>query len=179
MILRLTLISGEVEDFSQEYKIDADSSFGDLHRLILKSCGYKEIPGQRFFICDENWKPENRILLEDDGSTSIDSDIYLMDDTDLGEFIEDEGQRIAYRFDPENRRMFLIEVAETIFGESVPEEGEMVHHQGKAPIQIHLDDTPIVNNQASIVSEELGEEFYGEEGFDEEDIDAEGFDFME
>ena len=178
MILRLTLISTEVEDFVLEFKIDADASFADLHRLILRSCGYEETHGQRFFVCDENWKPMQRILLGDEENVNIDEDVYLMDDTNLGEFLEDEGQRLAYRFDPENRRMFLLELTETSFGERVAEGGKLTRRHGASPSQYQTDEEQPLAAQGS-VSEELAEEFYGEDGFEEEDLDMEGFDILE
>ena len=180
MTLRLTLISQEEEDFIQEFKIDADASFLDLHRLILRHCGYEELPGQRFFICDDNWHPTQRILLADEGNVDIDEDVYLMKETDLGEFLEDEGQRLAYRFDPVNRRMFLLELTETTFGEKVPETGILTRSHGNAPLQLVVEDEPQpAATTPNIVSEELEEEFYGEDGFDEEDLDMEGFDILD
>ena len=178
MILRLTLISTEVEDFALEFKIDADATFADLHRLILQHCGYEEAEGQRFFICDEKWRPTQRSLLGDEENVNIDEDVFLMEDTNLGDFLEDEGQRLAYRFDPENRRMFLLELTETTFGERVPAEGKLTRRHGTSPLQFQLEEEQPVAAQASI-SEELAEEFYGEDGFEEEDLDMEGFDILE
>lgn len=178
MTLRLTLISTEIEDFVLEFKIDADASFGDLHRLILRHCGYEEVKGQRFFICDENWKPFQRILLGDEENVNIDEDVYLMDDTDLGEFLEDEGQRVTYRFDPEDRRMFLLELTATTFSDPVPPEGILTRRHGKAPLQFIQDETSQASASA-YVTEELTEEFYGEDGFEEEDLDMEGFGILE
>ncbi|MBQ8051687.1 MAG: hypothetical protein IJ197_08980 [Bacteroidaceae bacterium] len=178
MTLRLTLISPEVEDFILELKIDADASFADLHRLILKHCGFEEVPGQRFFVCDDSWKPIQRILLGDEEKVDIDEDVFLMDDTDLGEFIEDEGQRLTYRFDPENRRMFLLELTETTFGDPVPEAGVLTRRHGNPPAQFIAEEEPVTGIQ-TVVSEELEEEFYGEDGFEEEDLDLEGFDILE
>ncbi len=178
MTLRLTLISTEVEDFALEFKIDADDTFADLHRLILQHCGYEETEGQRFFVCDEKWKPIQRILLGDEDNVNIDEDVYLMEDTNLGDFLEDEGQRLAYRFDPENRRMFLIELTETSFGERTRNGGQLTRKHGKSPSQflIEEDTSPA---PAAAISEELAEEFYGEDGFEEEDLDMEGFDILE
>ncbi|MBR1788715.1 MAG: hypothetical protein IJ762_05965 [Bacteroidaceae bacterium] len=179
MTLRLTLISQEVEDFIQEFKIDADASFLDLHRLILQHCGYEELPGQRFFICDDNWYPTRRILLADEGDVDIDEDIYLMGDTDLREFLEDEGQRFAYRFDPVNRRMFLLELTETTFGDKVPETGLLTRRHGDVPPQLlQEEDAAPAPTASNVVSEELEEAFYGDDGFDEEDLDMEGFDIL-
>ena len=178
MVLRITLISQEKEDIILELKIDADASFADLHHLILRQCGYEEAHGQRFFICDENWRPTQRILLSDEENVNIDEDVYLMADTDLGEFLEDEGQRFTYRFDPEDRRMFLLELTETSFGESVPAEGVAIRRHGKAPSQYQLNDE-VQSTNPTIQTEELEEEFYGEDGFEEEDLDLEGFDILE
>ncbi len=178
MTLHLNLISAESDDFRLQLKLDADSTFYTLHQLILGACGYQELPGQRFFICDDNWRPETRILLADEqGMVKIDEDVLLMDDTELGEFLEDEGQRLTYRFDPENRRMFLLELAETSFGDHTAPEGEVESRPGDAPQQIVGKEIPIPAKQTE-VSEELGEEFYGEDGFSEDEFDAEGFDIM-
>ena len=179
MTLRITLVSQEKEDFIVELKIDADSTFADLHRLILRHCGYDEMHGQRFFICDENWKPTQRILLGDEENVNIDEDVYLMSDSNLGDFLEDEGQRVTYRFDPEDRRMFLMEVTETTFGDRVPDGGIVTRSKGKAPAQILVDEETISQTASQIESEELEEEFYGEDGFEEEDLDMEGFDILE
>lgn len=177
MTLRLTLISPEVEDFAIECKIDADAAFADLHRLILKHCNFEELEGQRFFICDDNWKPTQRILLGDEECVDIDEDVYLMHDTELGRFLEDEGQRLTYRFDPENRRMLLLELTETTFGDPTSKDGIVTRRHGTAPQQMLQEEegTPV---QTSIISEELTEEFYGEDGFDEEEIDLDGFNIL-
>lgn len=177
MILHLTVFSAENENFCLRLQLDAGSTFLTLHRLILEACGYQEIPGQRFFICDDNWKPETRILLSDEGIVNIDEDVMLMSDTELGEFLEDEGQHLTYRFDPENRRMFLIELTETSFGKQVAAKGEITDKKGKAPKQVMDEEVEIPQKQTE-VSEELGEEFYGEDGFDSEEIDEEGFDIL-
>ena len=177
MILHLTVISAESENFCIRLQLDAGSNFLTLHRLILQTCGYQELPGQRFFICDDNWKPETRILLSDEDNVNIDEDVLLMSDTELGVFLEDEGQHLTYRFDPENRRMFLIEVTGTSFGKQVDAGGVIEDKKGKAPRQLVDEEVEIPQKQTD-VSEELGEEFYGEDGFDSEEIDEEGFDIL-
>ena len=63
MTLRLTLFSQEVEDFVVEIKIDAEATFADLHRLILADCGYQEIDGQKFLLCDEDWRVEKQVCM--------------------------------------------------------------------------------------------------------------------
>ena len=180
MILRLTLISTEVEDFAMELKIDADSSFADLHRLILSHCKYEEASGQRFYICDESWSPTQRILSEEDSrKVDSDEDIYLMEDTRLSEFLEDEGQRLAYRFGPERHRLLLIELTETIFGERVAAEGVLTRRHGSAPMQYIVEEeiAPVAATTSN--PELMEEEFFGEEGFEADEMDMEGFEIEE
>lgn len=177
MNLKITLASDEVEDFAMEILIDANSTFLDLHNTILKACHYEEGEKHRFYICDEDWRPETRILLKDEGITASDEDLYLMDDTVLGDFLEDEGQRMAYRFDPESRRLFLMELSETSFGEQQKEPS--VRRHGLPPMQT-LDEEEIVPTPSNnAIAPELDESFYGDEGFEEEEFDPEGFDILE
>ena len=74
------IASSEVDDFAMKIKIDADSTFEDLHNLIIQACGYIDFGVHRFYVCDEDWHPEHRILQTDAGY-SADEDIYLMSDS--------------------------------------------------------------------------------------------------
>lgn len=177
MNLKLTLASNEVEDFAMEILIDANATFLALHKLILKACHYDEDGKQRFYICNEEWRPEHRILLEE-AATNSDEDIYLMRDTILSDFLEDEGQRLAYRFDPENRRLFLMELTETLFGER-QEHPIVKRRAGMPPAQTLEEEEPVSTNASISSTTELDESFYGDEGFEEDEFDTEGFDILE
>lgn len=174
MTQKITLFSQEVEDFVMEIKIDADATFYDLHKLILKACNYQEHENQRFMICNEDWKIERNILLQDNGEASIDEDLYLMQETTLEEYLEEEGQRLAYLFDPEDKRFFMMELSENIFGH--PQSEPIVSRRyGTAPMQ-----TLIEEDVASTeTNTEIDEEFYGDDSFEEDEIDLEGFEINE
>lgn len=182
MTLRITLASPEVEDFVLEMLIDANATFLDLHKLIMKACKYEEGEKHRFYICDEDWHPEQRILLNDEGITNHYEDLYLMEDTVLGDFLEDEGQRLAYRFDPESRRLFLLELTETSFGNR-QEKPVLSRRHGIPPIQTEVEEEPVpvapVPTKAADIEEEIDEAFYGDEGFESDEFDPEGFDILE
>ncbi len=167
------IASSEVDDFAMKIKIDADSTFEDLHNLIIQACGYIDFGVHRFYVCDEDWHPEHRILQSDAGY-SADEDIYLMSETPLGELLEDEGQRLAYRFDPESRRILLMEVTSTSFGQTLDE--PIVKSRGEAPMQMLIDEEPVKPaTPTSTSEEEIEESFYGEEGYEEGELDEEGF----
>lgn len=167
--------SGEVEDFVMEIHIDADNTFADLQRVIQEACGYMDFGVHRFYVCDEDWRPEHRIFQSDAG-VSLDEDIYLMDETPLEEFLEDEGQRLAYRFDPESRRLLLLEVMETSFGKSL-DKPLVRRKRGEAPLQMLVEEEIVAPTNVGN-TEELEESFYGDDGYEEGELDEEGFDVI-
>lgn len=176
MTLRLTLFSQEVEDFVVEIKIDAEATFADLHRLILADCGYQEIDGQKFLLCDEDWRVEKQVCMRDADARS-EEDVYLMEHTVIGELTDDEGQRLAYVFDPEAKRFFLMELTENLFGQPEPKPRVSRRH-GKAPLQ-SVQDEDEAAPAANAGGAESGESFYGEDGFEDEELDLEGFEISE
>ena len=176
MTQKITLFSQEIDDFVIEIKIDADATFADLHRLILEACHYADTQRHSFLICDDEWHVRNLIRQTDTGNISSDEDLYLMDDTPLGDFLEDEGQRLAYIFDPEGKRFFLMELTENIFGQPQREPCVSRRH-GDAPLQ-HLADDDDITPKPEVQAEEV-ENIYEDDGFDESEIDMEGFEISE
>lgn len=184
MILKLTLFSQEKEDFVLEILIDNDATFSDLHELILKDCKYAEHQRQSFLICDEEWRVKHRICLQENEETSYDMDINLMSDTRIGDFLEDEGQRLAYVFDPEDKRFFLMELTENVFGRH--EKKAVVNRRhGQPPLQNLLqDDGELAEQEVATVQNEgeddaFEEDFYGDDGFEDEELDMEGYEIDE
>ncbi len=169
MTLKLTLFSQEVEDFALELKLDTDATFLELHRLIQQACHYADGQNHSFLICDDEWRIRHRIRQTDTGDTAIDEDLFLMADTPVGDFLEDEGQRLAYVFDPEGQRYFLMELSENIFGHPQPTPIVSRRH-GQAPAQ-HLTDEPDMP-KPEVAVETDNAEFYGDEDYDEEELDG-------
>lgn len=175
MNLTLTLFSQEVDNFVLEIKTNSDAKFQDLHDLILKECKYAEREKQCFLICDEDWRVKTKISLEDNGDAGFDEDVYIMQNCNLGEFLDEEGQRLAYLFEPENKKIFLIEVSEVTFGKS-DKSTSISRRHGKAPSQSAIDVEESFPTSKSMTEEnEVEEEFYGSEGFEDEELDMEGF----
>ena len=176
MTLKLTLFSQEKEDFVLEILIDSDAKFSELHQLILHDCGYEEHDRQCFLICDDDWRVKQRIRLHDNEDMRYDEDLNLMSHTRIGEFLEDEGQRLAYVFDPDGKRFFLMELTENVFGRT--EKKAIVNRRhGEAPVQTNsLEDEATPSVEAE---EALDESFYGDEGFEAEELDMEGYEIDE
>ena len=99
MVYRFKLVSDEVSNFSREIEVDSDNTFLQLRNAILDSVGFTKDELDSFFLCDEEWNKEEEITLEDMGDTSSDHDIWLMEETPIGELVEEEGQRLIFEFD--------------------------------------------------------------------------------
>ena len=186
MTLKLTLFSQEKEDFVLEILVDSDARFSELHKLILEDCNYDEHPRQSFLICDDEWRVKHRIGLQEDEDVRYDEDINLMSRTRIGDFLEDEGQRLAYIFDPEGKRFFLMELTENVFGR-VEKKPLVNRRHGQAPVQAPSPNpSPEEEGSSAAFSSPSGETeggldeaFYGDDGFEADELDMEGYEIEE
>ena len=178
MTHRFILFSQEVKNFVIEIKASPQSTFRQLHDIIQQHCQYVETGNHQFLICDDDWHVRHKIYLRPK-TTGYDEDLYLMDETPLEDFIDSEGQHIAYVYDVEGKRNFLIELTENIYGQSV--DGAFVSRsKGKAPEQFiieELDDlfahTPPPT--LSPADEDDETEDNDEDSYDTDELDMEGF----
>ena len=176
MIFTFRLVSDEVPNFKREIKIDATSSFLDLKNAVCDAVGYDKGQLSSFFICDRNWEKKKEITFEDMG-TDDDQDIWLMEESELDDFIFDEGQKLLYVFDYMTDRSFFIEMPQSEPGKSLKDPICSLS-VGKAPEEfIDIDDfeAPVAKATAAT---DMDEDFYGSEEYNEDEFDAEGFDEM-
>lgn len=173
MIFRFLILSDEVDDFKREIQIDADANFLDLHKAIIKSVNYKDEEMCSFFICSDDWEKESEITLFE-MNTSSEEDSYTMEGCRLGDFLEDEKQKLMYVFDYMTERAFFMELREIITGKDL-KEAVCTKSIGAAPAQSIDIETFETSNQTL----EIGENFYGDEGYNIDELDAEGFDGLD
>lgn len=183
MTHRFILFSEETENFVMEIKASPSTSFLDLHNLILRECGYQEQKTHTFLICNDNWKVQERIHLNDTGSIDYDEDLYIMEDTALEDIIEEEGQKIAYFYDEGGHKLFLMELVENIFGEKV-EHAYVSRRKGTPPAQVAEEQATEPDNTAntqesSNSNEENEDTVSGNDSFAEDELDMEGFEITE
>ncbi len=179
MIFNFRIVSDEVENFKREIQIDADMTFADFKNAICDSVGFDKNQMCSFFLCDNSWEKEKEITLEDMGSDS-DQDVYLMDETILSDYIEDEGQRLMFTFDYMTDRSFFIEMKEMITGKTL-KDPLCTLAIGAAPAQVvdlaEFEAKTDAKAAAAAVSD-LDEDFYGSDSYNEDEFDVEGFDEM-
>jgi len=176
MIYRLTIISNEEEDFVAEIQIDPYDTFLTLHEKMLELCGFKDNQPTSFTVCTPNWKKLQTItLLETD--TAADEDAYVMEDTALNDFLEDEKQQLVYTFDPAARRHLYIELTEIITGKSM-RGAKVTKRHGNPPAQTIEEDEAFELNIPASHSSILDDDIY-DDVVSDEDIDNEGLDISE
>ena len=182
MTHRFLLFSEEETNFVMEIMASPTTSFLELHKLILNSCGYKEEGDHTFLICNEDWKVKEKIHLNSTGSVGYDEDLYLMDDAKLEDFIEEEGQHMAYIYDNSAKKTFLIELVENIFGETA-EKASVSRQKGMPPAQFNLSGEEAPDRTAppstTATEESENDDAFSNEDFSEEEIDMDGFEVSE
>lgn len=180
MIFNFRIVSYEVDNFKREIQIDAEATFLDLKNAICESVDYDKNQMSSFFICDDRWEKEREITLEDMGSDSSE-DVYLMEDSVLSDFIEDEGQRLMFTFDYLTDRSFYIEMKKMITGRTL-KDPVCTLAVGKAPAEsVDLDEFDAKIDAkaaaaAAAAAEDMGEEFFGSDSYNDDEFDAAGFD---
>ncbi|HBI57852.1 MAG: hypothetical protein OSJ46_00565 [Duncaniella sp.] len=180
MIFNFRIVSDEVDNFKREIQIDSDATFLELRNAICNSVGYDKNQMSSFFICDDGWEREKEITLEDMG-TDTSEDAYLMEDTPLSDFIEDDGQRLVWVFDYLTDRSFFIEMKNSIPGKTLKDPLCTIS-MGEPPAQmVDIDDFDAKIDAKAIqaaADPDIDDDFYGSTEFNEDEFDAAGFDEM-
>ena len=164
-----------------ELQIESDATFADLHKLIRTTCGWGQHKPSTFYVCDGRWRRERTIP---ESGYEYDT----MDEVELGDILEDEGQRMQYVFDPDEGRGLLLEVTHISYGKHIREPLCRRFHGAapeliveKAPTgDVSREDLLAQLNAAALAEEDEDDiEPTDDELFDIEEIDLEGFDFTE
>lgn len=181
MLLTITAASPEVEGFAIELLIESDATFEVLHHLIRETCGWEAAKPAVFYVCDDRWRRRRTIP---EKSYEYDT----MDEVELGDFLEDEGQRFQYIFDPDNDRGLLLEVTRIAFSRHIDEPtcrrscGEppaLVLRREPKKKELSQEELLAQLNAAALADDDDDLEPTDDELIDIEEIDLEGFDFNE
>ena len=177
MIFNFRLVSDEVNNFKREIKIDARATFLDLQNAICDAVGFRKDELSSFFICDNDWKKEKEIAVEDIDSRS-DQDVYLMDECILEDYIDDEGQKLLYTFDYDRDRSLFIDMNELITGKEL-RDPVCTLSAGKAPAQFieeEVETAPETRNVPKPATlDDFDDPMYGDDEYSPEEFDEAGF----
>lgn len=172
MLYKFRIVSDEVENFKLEILIDSDDTFMRLRNAIIDAVGYDRNQLDSFFICDDDWTHRTEIT-QVEMDTDSDEDVWLMEDTQLSELIEEEGQRLTFMFDYMTGRQFYMEMKEIITNK-ILHDPLCQRKEGKVPPQTKeiesYDSKYEVPSAAEL--EEIDEDFYGEDGYDDDELSS-------
>lgn len=186
MLLTITIASPEIEDFVAEVLIESQYTFADLHQVMQKAFGWQAEQPTTFYVCDNRWQPEHAI-------PEVSDDRDTMADIELGDLLEDEGQRLQYVFNPAECRGLLMEVSAIAFGKHV-DEPRLRKHGTPPPYSIAEPEEEEVQPSATTSEKDLlaqlnaaalgmdDEDDYEPEDtsdFDPEEFDPEGYEVSE
>lgn len=188
MIFKFSLVSDEVTNFKREIQIDSDSTFFDLHKIIMECSGYGETEITAFYICDDWWNKKQEItLIEID--TDSDVDCFVMEEETLSDWLDEEKQKLKFLFDYHGERSFYMELSEMIIGEYLSEP-TCTKKQGTPPTQFLEEEEeplePVVSSVPVVPvpaeddddedeEEENDDAFYGDTDFNPDELDMDGF----
>ena len=170
MIYRIALLSKEKDDFKMEIEADPTCTFLELNNLIVKKLKYSEGEVAMFYSCDDEWEPYQEItLFEMDNSSENDS--YLMENTALETFLQDEGDKMIYMHDVLNNRGLFMSLREVKPGSM--KGAKCTKLKGEIPEQIKIEEfIAATKTDKSILDQS---DFYGTDEFSEDEFDADGY----
>lgn len=144
-----------------------------------------EHPMNEFRICTRDWETKHEVTLTEKNHLS-EEDSFLMEETTIEEMLTKERQKFTYLFDPEDERVFYMQLAEIMNHKEISAP-KCTSMKGEAPVQfvIHEEVAELTEEQKKKAAEEaakakaeeaaMGEDFYGDSQYNEDDIDADGY----
>ena len=171
MIYKFVIVSDEADNFKLQIAIDSTATFMQLRNIILDSAGYGKDQMYSFYICDDEWSKQKEVTCMDMGTES-DEDIWIMDDTQLDELLEDEGQRMKFVFDYMTERFFKVKLKEVIPGKTLHD--PLCESKIGNPPTENVDISEFITipkiPDASNIDPIDKSEFYGDEEYDQDEI---------
>ena len=175
MIYKITFSCDDVDDFRRVFEADSEATFLELHHAILHSAGYPDDQMTSFFMCNDHWEKEQEVTLVEMGS-NFEYDNMIMSETQLGQLLEEQGQRLIYIFDPMFERNFFGRLTEIKPGHL--DQVTCVNSKGVAPKQLQdVDSIQTLLGTGGDFSD-MDEDFYGDNQYDTDDLDESGFESL-
>lgn len=176
MVYKFVILSDEVEEFRREIEIDADATFLDLNKAILKSCKYKDGLMTSFFVCDEFWDKQYEITAMDVNDDPKATPIPLMEKTHIVDMITPEEAekkaKLLFLFDTMCDRYLFMQVREVTEHKHLLDP-VVVTEKGKAPKQ-----EGDIDEMFKGLSDDVNA-MYGDDDYDPDELDMEGYQDLE
>jgi len=114
-VYRFRILLEDVDDFFRDIEIEANNTFEEFHKSIIKAVGFEGKELASFYISDSKWNRKQEITLIDMSEGEDNENIpLLMNKCKLAEYIDDPHQRFIYIYDFLNMYKFYIELIKII-----------------------------------------------------------------
>jgi hypothetical protein len=173
MVLKFRLISNEQDDFIRDIDILDDQTFFHLHEAIQDNLHFDKSQIASFFICNQKWEKEQEITLFELSEEEA-AKVLVMDNTIIGDHMQDTHDKMLYVYDVFNERLFFIELVEILKQDPSKAYPYCSFEKGPAPQQILMDS--IFTTKIQEENLPLDHTSLDNEMFDDEDLDRLGFD---
>ena len=133
MVYKFKIISDKVEDFVLHIAADAKNTFFELHEAIQLACKYDPSELATFYLADEEWDKGFEITLFENRFSKQQS-LGLMKQTELGDLLKEQEDKLIYTFDVINQKSLYIQLNKIVMEEklSLP---IVSYNRGMAPTQ--------------------------------------------
>ena len=133
MVYKFKIISDKVEDFVLHIDADAKNTFFELHEAIQIACKYDPSELATFYLADEEWDKGFEITLFEN-QLSKQQSLGLMKQTELGDLLKEQEDKLIYTFDVINQKSLYIQLNKIVMEEklSLP---IVSYNRGMAPTQ--------------------------------------------
>ena len=174
MVYKFCVLSDEVDDFRREIEIDADATFQDLNKVLLKTCNYKSDLMTSFFVCDEFWEKKKEITAVDMHDDPEKEPAPLMEHTHLSDIISEKDAKnklnLLFEFDIMCERYLYMQLKEVRDHEHLLQP-VITLEKGKAPKQEGDIDAMFKDLDTS--------DMYGDDSFNDDELDLDGYQDLE
>lgn len=133
MIYRFRVTLNGNETTFRDIEIEATDSFEDFHNAILQSFGFDGLEMASFYLANEEWEPLEEITLfdmaeEDEEETPAK---LTMQDSILGDILDEEQTRLVYIYDFLSLWTFKIELADIADRDASRDYPNLLYAQGE------------------------------------------------
>jgi hypothetical protein len=108
---RAILDHNSKEDIFRDIEIRKTDTFEDLFNVLTQSFGFDGSEMASFYVSDDQWQQGQEIALFDMGENE---DIRLMNETIIGDIVDEDQTKLIFVYDFLNMWTFLVELGEIV-----------------------------------------------------------------
>ncbi len=158
---RVLLDSSEKEEIFHDILLSDEESFESFFNAIISAFAFQGNQMASFYVSNDNWDKGEEISLVDLSEGEMTSDLVIMKDVKLNEYISDENQKFILVYDFLSMWIFLIELVGIV--KEAPETPKLILSVGENP----KEDSKEISEELQITTDPMDDSEPDEFGFDD------------